>query len=26
VRFRIIDADRPLEIVKKSVEDIMLTI
>lgn len=26
VRFRIIDADRPLEIVKKSVEDIMLKI
>lgn len=26
VRFRIIDADRPLEIVKKSVEDIILTI
>ena len=26
VRFRIIDADKPLEIVKKSVEDIILTI
>jgi dTMP kinase len=26
VRFRIIDADRPLEVVKKSVEDIILTI